>query len=225
MSDQPKTRLSLILRLRHPDDAAAWQEFVEIYQPLVFRLARTKGLQEADALDTTQEVMTRIAKAINSWDANPNRGSFRGWISRITRNLVVDFMRSNNRRPLTGDDELIDDLTHVADGNSAETELFDLEHERQVFAWAAEKVRNSFQAKTWQAFWLTAVENQSAEQVAIELGISKGAVYIARSRVMAKLKQRVLLHSDHDTATVSESISVDQMLDDRKNPLNKRNQS
>ena len=195
MSDQPKTRLSLILRLRHPDDAAAWQEFVEIYQPLVFRLARSRGLQEADALDMTQEVMSRIAGAINRWDPDPDRGSFRGWISRITRNLVIQFLRSKNRRPLTSDDSSIEQLIQATPEPSPETDLFDLEHERQVFAWAAEKVRGSFQPKSWQAFWLTAVENRSAQCVAEELEITTGAVYIARSRVMARLKEKVQHHS------------------------------
>lgn len=194
MSDQSKTRVSLILRLRHPDDAAAWQEFVEIYQPLVFRLARSRGLQEADALDMTQEVLARVAGAINRWNPDPERGSFRGWISRITRNLVIQFLRSKNRRPLTSDDSSVDQLIQAAPSPSPETELFDLEHERQVFAWAAEKVRSSFQPKSWQAFWATAVENRPADQVAQELGLSKGAVYIARSRVMARLKQKVQNH-------------------------------
>ena len=195
MSHQPKTRLSLILRLRHADDAAAWQEFVEIYQPLVFRLARSRGLQEADALDMTQEVMARVAKAINRWDPDPNRGSFRGWISRITRNLVIEFLRSKNRRPITSDDSSIEQLVNSTPDRSPETELFDLEHERQVFAWAAEKVRSSFQPKSWQAFWLTAVDNRTPDDVANELGLTKGAVYIARSRVMAKLKQKIEQHS------------------------------
>ncbi len=195
MSDQSKTRVSLILRLRHPDDAAAWQEFVEIYQPLVFRLARSRGLQEADALDMTQEVLARVAGAINRWNPDPQRGSFRGWISRITRNLVIQFLRSKNRRPLTSDDSSIDQLIQAAPDPSPETELFDLEQERQVFAWAAEKVRSSFQPKSWQAFWLTAVENRPADQVARELGLSKGAIYIARSRVMARLKEKVQNHA------------------------------
>ncbi len=228
MSDQPKTRLSLILRLRHPDDAAAWQEFVEIYQPLVFRLARGRGLQEADALDTTQEVMTRVAKAINRWDASPNRGSFRGWISRITRNLVVDFLRSKNRRPLMCDDDSIEDVIQSVPSSSAETNLFDLEHERQVFAWAAEKVRHTVKPKSWQAFWLTAIENRPAEDVASELELSKGAVYIARSRVMAKLKQKVLMHSEQAIESPSASaatLPIDQVIDDRKLPLKKRNRS
>jgi len=232
MSDQPKTRLSLILRLRHVDDAAAWQEFVEIYQPLVFRLARGRGLQEADALDTTQEVMTRIAKAINRWDPDPNRGSFRGWISRITRNLVVEFLRSKNRRPLTGDETSIVEMIQSIPSASPETDLFDLEHERQVFAWAAEKVRGSFKPKSWQAFWMTAVENRPAEEVAVELEMTKGAVYIAKSRVMTKLKQKVVLHTSQSDHTISDPIAEDQFdtdpiqaSDDAKQlPLKKRNQ-
>ncbi len=210
MSDQPKTRLSLILRLRQSDDAIAWQEFVEIYQPLVFRLARSRGLQEADALDTTQEVLARVAKAINRWDPDPGRGSFRGWISRITRNLVIEFMRSKTRQLLTSDDSSIDQLIQSTPDPSTETELFDLEHERQVFAWAAEKIHQSFQPKSWQAFWLTAVENRSAEDVARELGLTKGAIYIARSRVMARLKEKIGHHCQFmDSNSLTESVRDD----------------
>jgi RNA polymerase sigma-70 factor (ECF subfamily) len=104
-------------------------------------------------------------------------------------------LRSKNREPLTSDDSSVDQLIQATPDPSPETELFDLEHERQIFAWAAEKIRNSFQPKSWQAFWLTAVENQPAEQVARELGISRGAVYIARSRVMARLREKVQNHS------------------------------
>jgi RNA polymerase sigma factor (sigma-70 family) len=214
MSDQPKTRLSLILRLRHADDAAAWQEFVEIYQPLIFRLARSRGLQEADALDMTQEVMARVAKAVNHWDPDPQRGTFRGWISRITRNLVIEFLRSKNRRPVTSSDSSIDQFIQSTPGPSPETELFDLEHQRQVFVWAAEKVRGSFRPKSWQAFWLTAVDNRSADDVANELGMTKGSIYIARSRVMAKLKEKITYHSGFmdsnrpDQSTIRDSAEL-----------------
>ncbi len=191
MSEPPTTRASLILRLRHPDDAAAWEEFVAIYQPLIFRLAKGRGLQDADAFDVTQEVLARVAGAINRWDPDPDRGSFRGWIGRVTRNLAVDFLRSKNKRPRTSDDSAIRELIHQTPDRSAETDLFDLEYERQIFAWASEQVKPRFTPVTWQAFWLTSVNQQPVQAVAKQLRISVGATYIARSRVMARLKQTV----------------------------------
>ena len=208
MSDQPKTRISLILRLRHPDDAAAWQEFVEIYQPLVYRLARKHGLQEADALDTTQEVLARVAKAVDQWDPDANRGSFRGWLSRITRNLVIDFLRSKKRGPLTSDDtvicELVKQKPDASKSTLPESELFALEQQRQIFSWAAERVKDCFQPKSWQAFWRTAVEQQSVDEVARQLDLTKGAVYVARSRVMAKLKKEVRRHLENQDEAIAQ---------------------
>jgi RNA polymerase sigma factor (sigma-70 family) len=198
MSESPKTRASLILRLRHPDDAAAWQEFVEIYQPLIFRIVRGRGLQEADAFDTTQEVLARVTTAINRWDPDPEKGSFRGWLGRITRNLVIEFLRSKHRLPRTSADSSLQQLVSQLPDRSPETDLFDLEHERQVFAWASDQVKPQFEPRTWQAFWKTAVEQQTVSQVARQLEMSRGAVYIARSRVMARLSEMVKRHMEED---------------------------
>jgi RNA polymerase sigma-70 factor (ECF subfamily) len=191
VTEIPKTRVSLILRLGHAADAEAWQEFVEIYQPLVFRLALKKGLQPADARDLTQEVLLRVAKAVKQWNPNPEQGTFRGWISRITRNMVIDFFRNRQRLPVTSDETSIFKLVHSTPQPSADTGLFDFEQERQIFAWAAEKIRPAFNTTTWDAFWATAVEQKTPEHVADALGISRGAVYVAKSRVMARLKQTV----------------------------------
>jgi RNA polymerase sigma factor (sigma-70 family) len=195
MSQSPKTRASLILRLRRPDDAAAWTEFVEIYQPLIFRLARNKGgLQEADALDLTQEVLARVANAVNRFELDPEQGSFRGWLNRITRNLVVDFLRGKQRQPITGDHSEVQQLLDNAPAGP-ESSLFDAEQQRQVFAWAADRIQDQFQAATWEAFWLTAVDDWPVEEVGQRLDMTPGAVYIARSRVMARLKQQVNKHT------------------------------
>lgn len=201
MTEPPKTRASLILRLRHSDDQVAWSEFVEIYQPLIFRLARRKGLQEADALDLTQDVMTRVAKAIRQFDPH-GAGTFRGWISRITRNLAIDFLRSKHRRQVTADDssirQMIENTPSIEDSR-----WFDVEHRRQVFAWAAGKIKHEFQDSTWNAFWETAVQQVPVKQVAESMGLSPGAVYIARSRVIAKLKQKVNQHLDGSSFTAN----------------------
>ena len=125
--------------------------------------------------------------SIERWEQDPDRGSFRGWLYRITRNLSIDFLRKANRRPRTGNDTTVfKSIAQLPDESD-----FDLQLERQVFRRAAQRLEKSFTDNTWKAFWLTAVEGRSIEEVAAELRISRGAIYIARSRVMSKLRTEV----------------------------------
>ena len=176
-----------------------------IYEPLVYGLARRKGLQDADARDLCQEVFRTVAQAIDRWDPDPARGSFRGWLSRIARNLLVNFL---TRRPYrlrgsgsTSVQELLE--AQPADDPSA-TALFEAEYRRRLFRWAAEEVKSEFAPKTWHAFWQTAVEGRPPADVAAELGLSVGAVYIARSRALARLRHRIDQLGDEASAIISE---------------------
>jgi RNA polymerase sigma-70 factor (ECF subfamily) len=189
---EPTTRRSLVLRLRDPRDQAAWAEFVEIYEPLVYRLARHKGLQDADAQDLCQEVFRAVAAAIQRWDPDPAKGKFRAWLFRIARNLLVNFLVSQRRQTRGSGNTSVQELleAHPASDTQAEAE-FRAEFQRRAFRWAAEQVKNEFSDSTWQAFWRTGVENRPVATVAEELGLSPGAVYIARSRVLARLRDRV----------------------------------
>ena len=192
MRNAPKTRPSLILRLRNRRDLDAWQEFTEIYQPLIFRLALRKGFQHSDAADISQEVLVRVAGAVERWEADTARGSFRGWLSCITRNLMINFLEKGQRSPLTGSGGAVaDPIDQLPETGSPHSDSFDEECERQVFAWAADRIRSSFQESTWQAFWRTAVDDQPVASVAHDLGLSVGAVYVARSRVIQKLRREV----------------------------------
>lgn len=187
MNESPKTRNSLILRLTSQGDAEAWQQFCQIYEPLILQIARNRGLQNADAHDLAQDAFIKIAKSIQRFEPNAEKGSFRGWISTIARNLTIDFMRQKNRAT-TFTQELI---SREAFERSAESDFYDREFEKQMFLWAAEEIRSTFSESSWQAFWKTAVDGQSVTDVAQSLGLSKGAVYIARSRVIAKLRNKV----------------------------------
>jgi RNA polymerase sigma-70 factor (ECF subfamily) len=195
MDDSPPTRRSLIVKLRDPADSAAWGEFVAIYEPLVYSLARRKGLQDADAHDLCQEVFHSVARAIDRWE--PDRGSFRGWLSRIARNLLINFLTRRQRQPRgTGATSMQDLLEAQPTGDPSATALFEAEYERQLFHWAAGEIRGEFAPATWQAFWQTAVLNRAPKEVAEVLGLSIGAVYVARSRVLCRLKRRVEVCSE-----------------------------
>jgi RNA polymerase sigma-70 factor (ECF subfamily) len=192
MDEPPTTRHSLLVRLRDPRDAEAWTEFLGIYEPLVYRLARKKGFQDADAMDLSQEVFRSVAAAIERWDPDPGRGSFRAWLFRIARNLMVNFLAGQRRQPRgVGDTDmnrLLEAQPAPSDDDSA---LFDAEYRAGLFRWAADAIQGEFTASTWQAFWRTAVEAHDVKHVAAELGLSVGAVYIARSRVLARLRARI----------------------------------
>jgi RNA polymerase sigma factor (sigma-70 family) len=189
---EPTTRHSLVLRLRNPDDEAAWAEFLAIYEPLVYGLARRKGLQDADARDLCQEVFRAVAGAIERWDPDPAKGKFRAWLFRIARNLLVNFFADQRRHPQGTGRTSVQDLLEARATNDAHGEAeFAAEFKRQAFRWAADQVKHEFADSTWQAFWKTGVDNRPVASVAQELGLSAGAVYIARSRVLARLRQRV----------------------------------
>lgn len=204
MDEPPPTRASLILRLRDPADADAWREFVSLYEPLVYDLARRKGLQDADARDVCQEVLLTVARAVHRWDPEPARGSFRGWLFRIARNLLVNFLTRQHQPRGSGATSVQELLEAQPSADPSATALFEAEYRRRVFRWAADEIRNEFTPATWQAFWLTAVAGMIPKEAASELGLTIGAVYIARSRVLSRLRQRIEELGDEATAILGE---------------------
>jgi RNA polymerase sigma factor (sigma-70 family) len=190
MSDAPATRLSLLVRLRDARDDGAWSQFVEIYAPLVFGFARKHGLQEADAADLTQVVLQAVSGGIRRLDYDPRRGSFRGWLFTVVRNKLRNFLAAQQRPGRgTGDPDAQQRLQEVPAREEDQTAWWEQEYERRVFAWAAEQVRGTIRDSTWQAFWLTAVEGKTGPEAARALGLSVAAVYLAKGRVMARLKE------------------------------------
>lgn len=189
---EPTTRRSLVLRLRNPDDEAAWAEFVELYEPFLYRLARRKGLQDADALDLCQDVFRAVATAIGRYDPDPAKGRFRGWLFRIARNLIVNVLVAQRRQVRGTGGTSVQQLLEAQPSDDLQArQEYETEFKRRAFQWAAEQVQPEFAASTWQAFWKTGVENRPVADVAKELGLSVGAVYVARSRVLARLRDRV----------------------------------
>jgi RNA polymerase sigma-70 factor (ECF subfamily) len=181
----------LLLRIADGGDAAAWSEFLAVYEPLVYGLGRRRGLQDADARDLCQEVFRAIATAARRFDPSPEKGSFRAWLFTITRNLLSNLCR-RERSQVSGMGG--SDFLRMIEAQPAHDEhafAVEQDYQRRLLQFAADAVRIEFAPTTWQAFWRTAVELRSVGEVAAELGMTSGAVYIARSRVLARLKARV----------------------------------
>ena len=192
MTYVPETRPSLILRLRDARDQQAWTTFLEIYQPLIYRIIRTRHVQDADAREVTQEVLLAVAGSIDRWEADPGRGTFRGWLTTITRNLVVNFLIKQARHPRGGGDtDFQRAIAELPAPEGEESAMFDLEQRRQVFRWAADRIRSEFRESNWLAFWRTAVEGNAVADVARDLRISAGLVYVSRNRIMKRLREKV----------------------------------
>lgn len=191
MLESPLTRASLLIRLRDRQDREAWREFVDLYAPLVYGFARRRGLQDADAADLMQDVLRAVSGAAARLDYDPSRGTFRSWLFTVTRNKLYNFLEHDRRQAhASGDSGTRRLLEEQPDGSSQE-EQWEQEYRRQLSARAVDLVRGEFQEPTWRAFWMTAVENRPVREVSRELTMSPGAIYVARSRVIARLREQI----------------------------------
>jgi RNA polymerase sigma-70 factor (ECF subfamily) len=189
MALAPPTRPSLLLRLRNLHDQQAWTQFVEVYAPLIYGYLRKRGLQDADAADLTQNCLRRVAARVGSLEYDPRRGSFRGWLFTIVRNQLRDFRDQPRRLLQASGDAAVQSLLDARPAPESDEEGdWERDHRRRLLAWAAEQVRPQVQEATWQAFQQTAVEGRPGKEVAERLGLTLAAVYLAKSRVMARLR-------------------------------------
>jgi RNA polymerase sigma factor (sigma-70 family) len=191
MLESPATRESLLVRIRDRQDPEAWRQFLEIYAPAVYAYARRRGLQDADAADLMQDVMRAVSSAAGRLEYDPARGTFRGWLYTIARNKLFSFLDGRRRKAQGSGDSDVQERLAEQPAPAADSAEWDRDAERRLACWAMNRIRGEFQPATWDAFWLTAVEGQDAKSVAAKLGLSPGAVYVAKSRVLARLKREV----------------------------------
>ena len=185
MTAMPETRASLIVRLPNAADAPAWLEFTETYEPFVYQFARRRGLQDSDAREVVQEVFLGVAKAVKRFEPDQKRAKFRTWLFTIARNQLLTQISKRRDQVVDSDNwHFLEGELAISDSDSSEN----LNYRREVFQWASQRVQRSVKPDTWAAFWQTSVAGRSIEEVARQLEVSKGFVYVARSRVIQKLR-------------------------------------
>src|SRR5262249_38654792 len=191
MADSLTTRQSLLLRIRNGHDTEAWGEFVNLYGPLVYGFARKRGLRDADAADLLQDVLHQISRSLQRFEYDRTRGTFRSWLFKVTRNRLYTFVKTERAYNRGSGDSAVQAMLEQQPENNGDAELWDSEYQRRLLAVAAQQVRAEFEEASWQAFWQTTWDGKTPQQAAASLGISTGAVYIARSRIRTRLAQRI----------------------------------
>jgi RNA polymerase sigma-70 factor (ECF subfamily) len=178
------TPVTLLERLRHAPDEAAWQRLVKLYTPLLFFWARRAGESEHDAADLVQDVLTTLVQELPRGRDKGIR--FRAWLHTVTLNKL----RDRKRRAALARNVPLDETFELALPDDVAA-FWDAEYRQQLARRALQLMQTDFAAATWKACWATAVEGRPVEEVAQELGISENAVYIAKCRVLHRLQQEL----------------------------------
>lgn len=189
MTEFPDTQSLLLANIQSLENREAWTEFVQIYRPVIYRMARRRGMQDADAQDLSQDVLLRISKAINRWE--PKAGvRFRHWLRKVASNAIVTALTKSMPCGIVDGSAADQILAETPEVSSAKTELHD-ECFRERYLRAAAIVKVDVSPVTWAAFEQTVVQGQSCEEAAESLGKSLGTIYAARSRILKRLQFEV----------------------------------
>jgi RNA polymerase sigma-70 factor (ECF subfamily) len=178
------TSPSLLIRLRQPGEQMAWGRFVQLYTPLLFHWTHRWGLQKQDAADLVQEVFLTLVQKLPAFQYDQQRG-FRSWLHTVALNKFRDFCRRRGLRAATGGE-----LADVAMSEQTD-EVAAAEYRQHVVGRALQLMQAEFPPKIWKACWEHVVLGRPATEVAVELGISAGTVYVAKSRVLLRLRQEL----------------------------------
>ena len=178
------TRASLILRIRKGDDSVSWARFTDLYTPMIYRWARNIGLPEADAADLAQDVLVTVFNEIKKFEYDKKR-SFRAWLKTITLNRAKNVLRRRANHAVPDGS-----VSKVSVPDEIEF-LSEREYNTKLAQRALEIMKLEFEESTWKACWRSIVDGMSASDVSAELGITQNAVYLAKSRVLRRLRMEL----------------------------------
>lgn len=183
------TSLSLLERVRG-QDPDGWRRLVELYSPLLYSWCRRSGLDGEQSADLVQEVFAKVARRVGDFRRDRPGDTFRGWLRIITRNQLRDYARRLEQEP------------RAAGGTTAHLQLAQLTDEQldqslsgnvasepgELYRRALELIQTNFEERTWRAFWQTTIDGRASGDVAVDLGMSAGAVRQAKSKVLSRLR-------------------------------------
>jgi RNA polymerase sigma factor (sigma-70 family) len=192
MAENWQTKNTLLMRAKDPDDQAAWEEFVSYYRDFIQIVLFQMKLPEVDSDDLTQEILIKIWKCLPNHIHDDNRARFRTWLSRLIRNQVIDYFRSEQRRTrrhqAAAEDESIDLMPMVAEPEVER--IIESEWEVYIVERALQNISGLFSDRAIEAF-TSSVDGMSTERIAERLGIKPNSVIKLKQRVKNRLKLEI----------------------------------
>lgn len=190
------TRRSLLSRLRNVDDAASWRDFFDTYWKLIFNAAVKSGLSPADAEDVVQETVVNVARKMPEFRYDPAKGSFKGWLLRLTKWRLLDHLRQNRRHaacePMTVVSEDFGPIENVPDPISDLLDtLWESEWQQNLLDAAAQRIKRRVKPKHYQVFELHVLKQWPVAKVAKALGVNAAEVHLIKHRVGNLIKTEV----------------------------------
>lgn len=179
----PTTSLTLLERLAQGGDDEAWNRFVDLYTPLLVGWCRRSGMSDVDAADMIQQVFLTLYEKLPAFQYRP-QGSFRAWLKTVLLNAWRNQQRKNARAAGELDPETLA-------GGDPRLELDEAEYRVHLVRRALEVMQDQFEPATWRACWEFVVQERPAAEVAAELGLTVNAVYLAKSRVLRRLREEL----------------------------------
>jgi RNA polymerase sigma-70 factor (ECF subfamily) len=180
-----KTSASLLRRVKDPRDESSWREFVDIYEPLLYRYARLRGLTHENAQEVVQDSFTQLVQSMPEFEYSSDKGKFKGWMRRLANNKINDMFK--RRRPVNA---LTDDFRRPQETESAADEIWEEQWKRKHLRYYLKEVLGEASPTTRQAFELYVVMEWPVEKVMESLNISADQVYAAKSRITQRLRKR-----------------------------------
>ncbi|PHS03150.1 MAG: RNA polymerase subunit sigma [Blastopirellula sp.] len=188
MTEFPETRNSLLVQVKDPLNREAWEQFAQIYRPVIYRLARQRGMQDADAQDLSQQVLMSVAAAITRWETSDETTRFRHWLRRVVKNAILNALSRKPQDLAVGGSSVRELLEEYPDADPETEQQIELEYRREIYLRAAEIVQTDVAADTWKAFEMTVIQALPIQEVATQLNKSIGTIYASRSRIMRRLR-------------------------------------
>jgi len=191
-SNASATSRSLLDRVK-ADEPRAWERLIDLYAPLVLHWCRRQNLQDQDIADVFQEVFRAVLVYVGTFRKERKEDTFRGWLRRITQNKLHDYFRKLGRDAIgEGGSSAQKRLARLPAPEAPENDAISEDiAERGLFARALDHIRGEFEERTWAAFWQTTVAGRAAKDVAADLGMTSGAVRVAKSRVLHRLREEL----------------------------------